>query len=71
MFFANCIFKNDMFYYFLWIYDIIEIIMMPCFLLITYLKITCFYLYLRISNNCDDIFFNNCVFKNDIFMYIL
>ena len=43
MFFATCLFKNDMFYYFLRIYDVIKIIMMICFLLIAYLKMTCFY----------------------------
>ena len=32
-----------MFLLFLRIYDVIKIIMMTCFLLITYLKITCFY----------------------------
>ena len=32
---------------------------------------TCFLLFLWIRNNYDDMFFVNCVFENDIFMYIL
>ena len=71
MFFANCVFENDMFYYFLRIYDVIKIIVMTCFLLIAYLKMTYFYYFLRISNNYDDIFFANCVFENDIYVYFI
>ena len=71
MFFANCVFKNDIFSLFSRIYDVIKIIVMTCFLIIAYLKITCFLLLLRIRNNYDVLFFVNCVFKNDIFMYIL
>ena len=43
MFFANCVFKNDMFSLFSRIYDVIKIIVMTCFLLIAYLKMTYFY----------------------------
>ena len=43
MFFANCVFKNDMFSLFSRIYDVMKIIMMTCFLLIAYLKMTYFY----------------------------
>ena len=121
MFFVNCVFKNDMFLLFSRIYDVIKLIVMTCFLLIAYLKMTCFYyfhgfeiivmtcflliaylkmtcfyyfhgfeiivmtcflliaylkmtcflLFSRIRNNCDDMFFVNCVFKNVIFRYIL
>ena len=71
MFFANFVFKNDMFYYFLRIYDVIKIILMTYFLLIAYLKMTCFYYFLLIRNNYDNMFFANSIFKNDIFMYIL
>ena len=67
-FFINCVFENIMFYYFLLIYDIIKIIVMTYFLIIAYLKMTFFLLFLRIRNNCDDIFFDDCVFKNDMFM---
>ena len=42
-FFANCVFKNDMFSLFLRIYDVIKAIVISCFLLIVYLKMTCFY----------------------------
>ena len=71
MFFANCVFKNDIFSLFSRIYDVIKIIVMSCFLLIAYLKMTYFYYFLRIRNNYDIVFFANCVFKNDIFIYIL
>ena len=60
-----------MFLLFLRIYDVIKINVMTYFLLIAYLKMTCFLLFLRIRNNYDDIFFANCVFENDMFMYIL
>ena len=63
--------KMTCFYYFLRIHDVIKLIVMTFFLLITYLKMTYFLLFLRIRNNYDIIFFINCVFKNDIFMYIL
>ena len=39
----NCVFKNDMFLLFLRIYDVLKIIAISCFLLIAYLKMTCFY----------------------------
>ena len=71
MFFVNCVFKNDIFSLFSRIFDVIKIIVMSCFLLIAYLKMTYFYYFLRIRNNYDIMFFANCVFKNDIFMYIL
>ena len=71
MFFANCVFKNVMFYYFLRIYDVIKIIVISCFLLIAYSKMTYFLLFLRIRNNYNIMFFVNCVFENDMFMYIL
>ena len=74
IFFVNCIFENDIILLFSRIYDVIKIIMMPYFLLITYLKMTYFYYFLRIRNvinNRDDMFFANCIFENDIFMYIL
>ena len=67
MFFANCVFENDIFLLFLRVYDVIKIIMMTCFLLIAYLKMTCFYYFLLIHNNYDVIFFVNCVFENDMF----
>ena len=70
-FFINCVFKNDIFSLFSRIYDVIKIIVMTCFLIIAYLKITCFLLLLRIRNNYDVMFFVNCVFENDMFMYIL
>ena len=41
------------------------------FLLIAYLKMTYFYYFLRIYDVTkinDDIFFVNCIFKNDIFL---
>ena len=48
---------------------------MTYFLLIAYLKITCFYYFLQIydviKNNCDDIFFINCIFENDMFLLFL
>ena len=69
MFFVNCVFENFMFSLFSRIYDVMKIIMMTCFLLIAYLKMTCFYYFLLIRNNYDDIFFANCVFKN--VMYVL
>ena len=71
MFFANCVFENDIIYYFSRIYDVMKIIVMTCFLIIAYLKITCFLLYLRIRNNYDIMFFANCVFEYNMFMYIL
>ena len=49
-------------------------IMMSCFSLIAYLKMTCFLLFLRIRNVVNNyvvMFFANYVFENDIFMYIL
>ena len=73
-FFINCVFKNDIFLLFLRIYDVIKIIVMTYFLLIAYLKMTCFYYFcgfLMSLNNHDDIFFINCVFENDMFMYVL
>ena len=66
-FFINYIFKNVMFLLFLRIYDVMKVIVISCFLLIAYLKM----LFLRIRNNYDDMFFVNCVFENDMFMYIL
>ena len=66
MFFVNCVFENDMFLLFLRIYDVMKVIVITCFSLIAYLKMTCFYYFLRIRNNCDDMFFVNCVFENDI-----
>ena len=39
-FLVNCVFKNDIFLLFLRIYDVIKIIVMTCFLIIAYLKIT-------------------------------
>ena len=45
IFFVNCVFENDIFLLFLRIYDVIKIIMMACFLLIAYLKMTYFYYY--------------------------
>ena len=71
MFFINCVFKNDMFLFLLLIYDVIKTIVMTCFLLIAYLKNVMFYYFLRICNNYDIMFFINCIFKNDIFMYVL
>ena len=71
MFFANCIFKNVILLFFLLIYDIIKIIVMKCFLLITYLRITCFLLFLRIRNNYDDIFLIIAYLRMTYFMYIL
>ena len=41
--------------------------MMSYFLLIAYLKMSCFI----ILRNCDIMFFVNYVFENDIFMYVL
>ena len=70
-FFINCIFKNDMFLLFLRIYDVIKLIVITCFFLIAYLKMTYFYYFSRIRNNCDDIFFVDCVFENDMFRYVL
>ena len=43
MFFVNCVFENVMFSLFSKIYDVMKIIMMTCFLLIAYLKMTYFY----------------------------
>ena len=71
MFFINCVFKNDMFFIITLIYDVMKVIVITCFLLIAYLKMTCFLLFLRIRNFYDNIFFANCVFKNDMFMYVL
>ena len=71
IFFINYIFKNVMFLLFLRIYDVMKVIVISCFLLIAYLKMTYFYYFLWIRNNYDDIFFANCVFKNDMFMYVL
>ena len=71
MFFVNCVFGNVMFLLLLWIYDVIKLIVMSCFLLITYLKMSYFCYFLRIRNNYDVIIFVNCVFENDMFMYIL
>ena len=42
-FFINCVCKNDIFSLFSRIYDVIKMIVMTCFLIIAYLKITCFY----------------------------
>ena len=42
-FFANCVFENVIFSLFSRIYDVMKIIMMTCFLLIAYLKMTYFY----------------------------
>ena len=42
-FLLNCVFENDMFLLFSRIYDVIKILMMTCFLLIAYLKMTYFY----------------------------
>ena len=42
MFFANCVFENDIFLSFSRIYDVIKIIVMTYFLLIAYLKMTYF-----------------------------
>ena len=63
MFFANCVFENDIFLLFLRIYDVIKIIVMTCFLLIAYLKMTCFLLitYLKMTYLC---IFYNVVFIN-------
>ena len=52
-FFVNCLFENDISLLFLRIYDVIRIIVMTCFLLITYLKMTCSI----ILRNCDIMFF--------------
>ena len=72
MFFANCVFKNDIFLLFSRIYDVMKIILMSCFLLIPYLKMTYFYYFCElVIIMMIYIFFANCVFKNDIFMYIL
>ena len=74
MFFVNCVFENDMFILFLRIYDVIKIIMTTCFLLIAYLKMTYFIIFadlLIMKNNCDDMFFVNCVFENDMFILFL
>ena len=43
MIFINCVFENVIFLLLLRIYDIIKLIMMTCFLLIAYLKMTYFY----------------------------
>ena len=45
MIFINCIFENDMFLLLLRIYDVMKIIVMTYFLLIAYLKMTCFLLF--------------------------
>ena len=42
MFFINCVFKNDMFFIIMLIYDVMKVIVITCFLLIAYLKMTCF-----------------------------
>ena len=70
-FFANCVFKNDMFSLFLLIYDVIKIIMMTCFFANCVFENDLFLLFLRIRNNWDDIYFANYIFENDIIMYIL
>ena len=70
-FFANCVFKNDMFYYFLRIYDVIKIIVISYFFANSVFKNDMFLLFLLIRNNYDITFFVNCVFENDIFRYIL
>ena len=71
MFFINCVFENDMFYYFLRIYDVMKLIMMTYFLLIVYLKMTCFYYFSQIRNFMMTCFLFDCIFENDMFMYIL
>ena len=51
-----------------------KIIVMTCFLLITYLKMTYFYYFcgfVILWNNHNGMFFINCVFEHDIFMYVL
>ena len=73
-FFVNCVFENNILSLFSQIYDVIKTIMITCFLLITYLKMTYFYYFcgfVILWNNYDNIFFVNCVFENDIFMYVL
>ena len=69
MFFINCVFENVMFLLFLRIYDVIKIIVTSCFLLIAYLKMSCFLRIHNVINNCDVMFFVNCVFEN--VMYVL
>ena len=44
---------------------------MTCFLLIACLKMTYFYYFADLrchKNNCDDMFFVNCIFENDMFL---
>ena len=71
MFFANFVFKNDMFYYFLRIYDVIKIIVMTYILLNCVFKNDIFLRICNVINNYDIMFFDNRVFENDMFMYIL
>ena len=70
-FFANCVFKNDMFSLFLRIYDVIKNNRDNMFYTNYVFENIMFYYFLRICNNYDNTFFVNSVFKNDIFMYIL
>ena len=44
---------------------------MTYFLLIAYLKMTCFFIFAGLwchKNNCDDIFFVDCIFENSMFL---
>ena len=71
MFFTNCVFENDMFYYVSRIYDVIKIIAMSCFFVNCVLENDMFLRIRNVVNNYDIMFFANCVFENDMFMYVL
>ena len=70
-FFVNCVFENVMFLLFSRIYDVIKIIAMTYFLLIAYLRMTCFYYFCGFVIIVMACFFANCVFENNMFTYIL